>query len=287
MSVDLAAAEQFILREARLLDRRRFEHRFGNGSGGAVLAALLAYRNDDCGFGNALEPDLRGRSSQPVPLEHALRILDEIDGFDPDFVATACDWLASVSTEEGGVPFVLETVEDGPHAPWWEPTGKAYLNPTAGIAGLLYKHQIEHPWLEQATAFCWAALERDFEEIGQDDAISILEFLEHVPDRDRAEAMFVRLGRRIVDELVALDPAATGYVKSPLDYAPHPDRLGRRLFDDATIDAHLDALAAKQEPDGAWPITWEPPSAAAVHEWRGFWTIGALTRLDDYGRLGR
>jgi hypothetical protein len=285
MTVDFAAAEQFLLREGRLLERRRFEHRFRDGSAGAVFAALVAYRNDDGGFGNALESDLRGPSSQPVPLEHALDILDEIDSFDPELVGTGCDWLASVSTEEGGVPFVLETVEDGPHAPWWEPTGKAYLNPTAGIAGLLYKRRIEHQWPEGATAFCWNALDRDFDSIGPDDAVSLLRFLEHVPDRDRAEAVFERLGRRIVGELAALDPEASGYVKSPLDYAPHPDRLGRRLFDDATIDAHLEALSAKQEEDGGWPITWEPPSVAAVSEWRGVWTFKTLTRLDDYGRL--
>jgi hypothetical protein len=287
MSADLAAAEQFLLREARLLERRVFEHRFRDGSADAVARALLAFRNDDGGFGNALESDIRGRSSQPVPLERALELLDEIDAFDPEVVAAGCDWLASASTEEGGVPFVLETVEDGPHAPWWEPTGKAYLNPTAGIAGLLYKRGLSHPWLEPATAFCWTALERDFDSIGPDDAVSILGFLEHVPDRDRAEGAFERLGKRIVGELVAIDPEASGYVKSPLEYAPQPDRLARRLFDDATIDAHLDAAAAKQQEDGGWPITWEPPSAAAVNEWRGFVTLKVLTLLDDYGRLER
>jgi hypothetical protein len=97
--------------------------------------------------------------------------------------------------------------------------------------------------------------------------------------------MFDRLGERIVVELVALDPAASGYVKSPLDYAPDPDRLAHRLFDDATIERHLDALAAKQQDDGGWPITWEPPSVAAVSEWRGFVTLRALAVLDDYGRL--
>jgi hypothetical protein len=287
MSADLAAAEQFLLREARLLERRLFEHRFRDGSAAAVAGALLAFRNDDGGFGNALESDIRGRSSQPVPLERALDLLDEIDAFDPEVVAAGCDWLASVSTDEGGVPFVLDTVADGPHAPWWEPTGKAYLNPTAGIAGLLYKRGVSHAWLEPATAFCWTALERDFDSIGPDDAVSILGFLEHVPDRERAEAEFERLGERIVGELVAIDPEASGYVKSPLEYAPQPGRLGRRLFDDATIDAHLDAAAAKQQEDGGWPIAWEPPSAAAVNEWRGFVTLRVLTLLDDYGRLER
>ncbi len=284
MSADLAAAAEFVLREARLLDRHRFVHRFGDGAPEAVLAALLAYQNDDGGFGNALEPDLRGPGSQPVPLEHALKILDEIDLFDEDIVVRACDWLASVSTDAGGVPFVLETVADGPHAPWWEPTGEASPNPTAGIAGLLHKRAVDHPWLGRATDYLWDALEHA-DGLGADDAISVLAFLEHAPDSDRAEAVFERLSERILNELVALDPSTPGYVKTPLEFAPRPDALARRLFDDATIELHLDALAAKQEADGGWPITWEPPSAAAVHEWRGHTTIKWLEVLDDYGRL--
>jgi hypothetical protein len=285
MTVDLDAAADFMLREARLLDRRRFAHRFAGGDADAVVAALLPYRNDDGGFGNALEPDIRGASSQPVPVEHALRTLDEVDRFDAEVVGRACDWLASASTTDGGVPFVLPTVEDGPHAPWWESDGTASLNPTAGILGLLHKRGFDHPWIEVATEYCGRALVTDLPEVGPDDAVNILVLLEHAPDREQAEAAFATLGARIVGELAALDPAAPGYVKSPLDYAPRPDSIGRRLFDDATIEAHLDALAARQEADGGWPITWEPPSVTAVSEWRGFVTVRALGVLESYGRL--
>jgi hypothetical protein len=280
----LAKAGDFVLREARLLDRARFAFLFGGGLADAVLAALRPYQNADGGFGNALEPDIRGPSSQTVPVEHALRILDEIGRFDERFVGAACDWLASVAVDGGGVPFVLRTVEDGPHAPWWEPTGRASLNPTTGIAGLLHKRAFGHPWLHAATAYCWEALPGEITELGQDDTISVVVFLDHVPDRDRAEEIFAAVGERIL-EVVALDPDAPGYVKSPLDYAPRPESLARRLFDDATIDVHLDALAAKQQEDGGWPITWEPPSRAAVSEWRGYHTVRVLQVLDNYGRL--
>ena len=74
MSVDFVAAEQFMLREARLLERRLFAWRFRGGSAGSVTEAVEAYANEDGGYGNALEPDLRGPSSQPVPLERALEI---------------------------------------------------------------------------------------------------------------------------------------------------------------------------------------------------------------------
>ena len=285
MRVDFEAAKDLMLREARLLDRTRFAFRFGDGTATAVLAALTPYQNEDGGFGNALEPDLRGPSSQPVPVEHALAILDEIGRFDARIVGLTCDWLSSVSTEDGAVPFVLRTVADGPHAPWWEPTGRGSLNPTAGIAGLLHKGAVAHPWRTAATAYCWNALPENIPSLGQDDTISVVTFLDHVPDRARAEEVFSVLGERIRNELVALDPDAEGYVKMPLDYAPRQDSLARRLFDDATIELHLDALESRQQDDGGWPITWEPPSTAAVSEWRGFHTLRVLTILDDYGRL--
>jgi hypothetical protein len=285
MNEMLEAAEQFVLREARLLDRHRFAARFRGGPAEPVLAALLAYRNADGGFGHALEPDLRAAASQPVPVEHALQILDEVGRFDENVVTAACDWLESVSTEEGGVPFVLASVAEGPHAPWWVATGQASPNPTAGIAGLVHKHAVDHRWLARATDYCWRVLPERVDELGADDAISVLSFLERAPDRERAAPILHRLSERILGDLVALDPDAPGYVKSPLDFAPHPDRLARRLFDDSTIGAHLDALAAKQQEDGGWPITWEPPSVAAVNEWRGFMTIRWLDVLDNYDRL--
>jgi hypothetical protein len=281
VTADFAAAERFILRDARLLERRRFEWRFRDGSPDAVVEALRPYRNEDGGFGNALEPDIRGSASQPVPVEKAFEVLDEVDRFDPELVLPACDWLASISNADGGMPFVLPSVDDGPHAPWWESNGESDVNPTAGIAGLLRKHGVDHPWLAPATAYCFDALD-DLDHVGADDAISVLGLLEQSPEQD---AVFARLGEWILDRLVALDPATSGYVKSPLEFAPRPDALARRLFDNATIEAHLDALEARQQDDGGWPITWEPPSAAAVSEWRGFVTFRSLDMLRAYGRL--
>jgi hypothetical protein len=287
VSADLDSAREFVLGNARLLDRHRLSFRFDDAPAGAVLAALRAYQNEDGGFGHALEPDLRGPSSQPVPLEHALRILDAIDAFEPELVGSSVDWLASVTTPEGGVPFVLPTVNEAPHAPWWVPTGEASLNPTAGIVGLLHKRAVRHAWVDSATEYCWEALSRTTDDLGADDAISVLTFLEHVPDRDRAEDAFEQLGTRIRRDLVALDPSTPGYVKSPLEFAPRPESLARPLFDAPTIELHLDSLAARQEGDGGWPITWDPPTAAAIGEWRGFMTVMWLEVLDSYGRLSR
>jgi len=274
----------FVWRHARLVDRRRFAYFFDRGAAEAVVAAVAAYQNPDGGFGNALEPDIRGPGSQPVPTQHAFEFLEEVGALDHPMVGRACDFLVSIS-DGGGVPFVLPHVDDHPHAPWWVPEHAPSLNPTAAIAGVLHKAGVtHHPWLDAATEYCWREIPSST--AGGDDAVAIARFLDHAPDRRRAEGLFGAFGPKVAKEHATLDPAAEGYVKMPLDFAPTPSSLARAVFDDSTIDAHLEALAARQQPDGGWPITWDPPSEAARWEWRGEMTVRRLLVLRAYGRLG-
>lgn len=287
-------ASDFVWRNARLLDRQRFAHRFQGGLAAPVIAALGAYQNADGGFGNALEPDKRCPDSQPVDVEVALRVLDELDD-NADWrgvlwaalIEPVLDFLAGITTPEGGVPFVLPSVRAYPRAPWWdaEDHPPASANPTAAIAGLLLKHRVRHPWVERASDYCWRTIsEGATEEVHE--LATMLTFLETAPDRPRAERELVRIAERIfAARLVELDPEATGYVKKPLDWAPTPASWCCRLFDDRVIASHLDALAARQQPDGGWTISWPPVSPACELEWRGYVTVEALKTLRAYGRL--
>ena len=285
--ISLDAAERFLWLNARLIDRLRYLHLFKGGDARPVLDALRAYRNDDGGFGHALEPDLRGPVSQPAPVESALRILDETGaGHDP-MIGRACDYLLGITTDDGGVPFVLPSARDFPRAPWWE-TGDdppASLVTTPAIAGILHKLGVAHSWLERATEFCWRRL-ASFEAQHFYELRGALIFLDHVPDRERAEASFARIGPQMFERhLVELDPHAPGEIHGPLDFAPVPEAMARRLFADDLIAAHLDALAAAQQEDGGWLVNWPIWTPAAGLEWRGWATVHALTRLRASGRL--
>jgi len=284
---DLDAAERFVWLTARLVDRYRFAHLFRGASASRVLDALRPYQNADGGFGNGFEPDLRAPISQPVPVWNALMLLDEIGRFANPLVAAACDYLQSITTPDGGVPSVLPSARPYPRAPWWEPEDEppAALLATAGLAALLHKHRVERPWLAPATAFCWQRIDA-LEETSPYEMRMVLPFLEQVPDRARAERAFARVGPKLLEQgLVALDPQATGEVHFPLDYAPRPDSLARRLFADDLIETHLDALAAAQRPDGGWTFNWLDWNPATTLEWRGWITIDALKTLRAYGRL--
>lgn len=284
MDAILANAHDFILKNARLLDRQLFAYHFLGGSREAVLQALLAYQNPDGGFGNALEPDKRDPGSQPVDVQIAFQILEQIGAFDHPCVAQACDFLVGITTPEGGVPFALPSVMNFPRAPWWNVATEppASLNPTAALAGMLLAHGVQHAWLERAVPYCWKAIiESDSSEYH--DLLPMIAFLQHAPD-PRASHELERIRRRIeAQHLVSLDPAAIGYVHPPLDWAPTPQHWARGLFSDAVIQADLDRLLALQQSDGGWPITWQPVSTAVEQEWRGWRTVEALYTLSAYG----
>jgi hypothetical protein len=283
---DFDAAATFIAANARVIDRRRFERLFGDGDARPVRDAVAAYRNDDGGFGNALEPDCRAPGSQSQAVEMALRIMDEADAWDQALVRGACDWLTAVTPPEGGVAFVEPTLAGWPHAPWWvaEEGHPASVIATALIAGTLHARGFSHPWLDRATELVWTRIDT-LTDPGPYDMRAVFSFLQRVPDRDRAREVFGRVGPLILDrKLVTLDPQAPGEVHFPLDFAPEPDSLGRELFDEATIKAHLDHLAQAQLQDGGWMFNWLAWSPAAEREWRGFLTVDALRILRANGR---
>lgn len=105
---------------------------------------------------------------------------------------------------------------------------------------------------------------------------------------DRQRFAFLFLGAPaapvIAAKLVELDPGATGYVRKPVDWAPTPESWCRRLFDDQVLSTSLDALAAGQQSDGGWTISWPPVSPLVELEWRGAITINVLKTLHAYGR---
>ena len=281
---DMQRALEFIHREARVLERRIADTVFAGAPRDPVADALRAYRNPDGGFGWGLEPDKRVPASQPLDVEVAWQSLDWIGVAPTELVTAACDYLAGAGS---GVGCVTPAVREHPHAPHWaDAFHDAGLNPTASLAGYLWRWSIEHPWRGAATAFCWYLLD---EALPSDalTAVCVLRFLAHVPDRERAEAMVEALRPKLASiEWLQHEPDAAAYGVTPLQLVPEPGSPWRTLFPAGVIDAHLDALEKAQADDGGWMVTWPTIGPAAESEWRGRRTLEHLMVLRAYGRLG-
>jgi hypothetical protein len=283
--VDLDAAGRFIDEHGRLIDRRRFAALFRAAPAGLVADALRAYVNPDGGIG-ALEPDLRTASSQPIPVLYAFDILHEHGLRDDALTTGALDWLATIAAPDGGIPFVLATAGDAACSPWFEldDDPPSSLHMTSAVAGAALRLGLEHPFLDGATRFCWDRLP-DVDLGAGYEVRYVLDFLDAVPDRDRARAALEDLRRHIPATGMPVRGGAEGEVKSPLDLAPWPGHAARALFDDAVVEQDLDTLEGAQREDGGWTFAWPALNDTVLWEWRGGVTVQALRTLRDYGRL--
>jgi hypothetical protein len=271
---------EFIYATARVLEQRLFATLFEGAPATGVVDALGAYRNDDGGFGHGLEPDARAPASQPVDVWFAFDTLVAAGAPADELVLPACDWLATLGVP---VPIMLPSIRGYPQARHWRETAEfpPGLFGTIGATAALHALGVEHPWRAAATEWCLRELARD----PLDDAHTIswaLQLLQYVGDED----LIARVTRALPHaRYFHADPEDESYGLTPLTFAPTPESRWRTLFDEASIDAHLDWLAGKQDDGGGWDVTWEPPSEAARLEWRGILTVTNLRVLRAYRRL--
>ncbi|MFJ2610469.1 hypothetical protein ACIQOU_34165 [Streptomyces sp. NPDC091279] len=293
----LFRAEHFVWLTARVLEQRRFAHHFLNGDVDPVETALNAYRNEDGGYGHALEPDLRGPVSQPLHTGHALRVLDSIGRCGGQRAERVCRYLTSVSTADGALPAIHPSQRGYPTAPFLPVVDNppSELLATGPVVGLLHRNEVWHAWLFRATDFCWQAIDT-LKTSHPYEIEAAVAFLDSAPDRPRAEATADRLGRLVREHrLAVLDPdrpdafpVAPGYAPGehhfPHDYARTPGSLARAWFTDEEMSRSLDFLAAAQQDDGGWPIRWRSWAPGTALEARPMVTIEALGTLRAHGR---
>jgi hypothetical protein len=295
MSFDLKAAEEFMAAHARILDRRRLELRLGTTDPSAAVAALDGYRNPDGGYGWGLEPDLRSPESQPGAALHAFEVFEDIAPATAAQAVALCDWLDSITLEDGGLPFVLPLGMTAGSGPWWvdADTSGSSLQITAVDAAAALRvasHDAavaSHPWLERAIGYCMNAIES----MEEPPFAYVLSFSVQVADAlhesrpDETEQLLERLAPFVpADGKVPVRGGAEGETLNPLDLAPYPDRPARRLLEQEVISAELDRLESLQQDDGGWTVDFLKISPAGALDWRGYATVRAI---DILGRNGR
>jgi hypothetical protein len=291
MNVDLNAARSFMAAHARQLDRRRLEAVLGEGDAEALLAAVDAYRNPDGGYGWGLEPDLRAPESQPGGALHAFEALADVAPVTSPRAIELCDWLASATLPDGGLPFALPMTDPSGSAPFWanaDPTTSS-LQITAYVAGtahLVAAHDpavAGHPWLERATDFCITRAEAVDEApfaIELAATVRCLDAAHHA--RPETAALIERLGRFIPDDgRVPVTGGSEGETMRALDFAPRAGGPARGLFSPEVIDSELQVLADEQQDDGGWKVDFRSFFPTAELEWRGYMTVHAITLLRD------
>lgn len=295
---DRAAA--FLRTSARPLERALFEHDFEGAPPNAAEAALGAFRNDDGGFGRALEPDSRAPDSGALATSVALRHLADL-GASPDhpLVRGAARWLLdSLDPATGRWRILPEAARDFPHAPWWDQRDGALertfehfrLNPAGEVLALLWRFAPDASLDGPSRAFV-AAVREGVAPHDVNGHLNAVAFAAEpaVPAARRAEVLAVL--REVAPARVARTRSDLArYALAPLALAPTPDALLADLLRD-DVEMHLDVIEETQDEDGSWAPAWSWGDAfpdvwpQAEREWRGVLTLANLRALRAWGRL--
>ena len=276
-----------------MIERRLFQFHFEGDGPEGVFHAVYAYRNSDGGFGHGMEPDTASPESQPLLSIMALETLDEIGHLNADLILRDfMPYFESVTTEKGGIPWMLQPKSDYPCAEHFKTVKEwAALSTTAPLLGILGKYDIDIPWMQKAEAFVWKEIER----IGEKHVFCHLcvprrlQFLQYIKNRNKAEKALDDLKEWILaDGVLCTDKSDEGWglygKPHSLYYAPTPESILSPIFSQEIINADLDELINRQADDGRWD-TWYGLSEGMKLEWAGIQTLWTLKTLKNYGRI--
>ncbi len=290
---DYLKARDFILTNARMIERRLFQFHFENDSPKGVFHAVYAYRNPDGGFGHGMEPDTASPESQPLFSIMALETLDEVGYLSREIILNDfMPYFESVTTEKGGIPWMFRPKSNYPCEGHFKTVKEwAALSTTAPLIGILEKYKINIPWMQKAEEFVWS----EFERIKGKHAFCYLcvprwlTFLENTRSHDKAQQTINDLKKWILnDGIICEDRSDEGWglygKPHSLNYATSSESVLYSIFNKEAIELDIKELINRQKEDGRWD-TWYGISEGTKLEWAGIQTLWTLKTLKNYNRI--
>ncbi len=286
-------ARDFILTNARMIERRLFQFYFENGDVEGIFHAVYAYRNSDGGFGHGMEPDTASPESQPLFSIMALETLDEVGYLTKEIILDDfMPYFKRITTDKGSIPWMLRPVNDYPCAGHFKTVKEwAALSTTAPLLGILEKYEIDIPWMTDAEQFVWS----EFERIKEKHVFCYLcvprwlTFLKHTKSQNKAKKIIKDLKNWILtDGVICKDKSDDGWglygKPHSLNYASSSDSILYSLFTKEAIESDLKELISRQKDDGRWD-TWYGLSEGMKLEWAGIQTLWTLKTIKNYHRI--
>ena len=292
---------RYINEEARPLERSIFNYCFNNSSAEAILDSLEAFQNSDGGFGKGMEPDFKLIQSSPLATAIGLRHLSKIDNSEraQHMIAKAIGYLETTfDCGRKGWYSVPSTVNNYPHAPWWEfredinmtVIDYSFGNPTAELLGYLYKYKEYVNNLDVYSLIDYAIANLNKRtEFNSDHEIYCYIRMYNAMDQEFSDQIVNTL-KLAVSQLVNINQGEwMNYVPTPLKFI---EMTYKNFFgiEREFVDQNLDYLADKLEEEGKILPSWKWDKyleewEIAKTEWVGILTLEALLSLLKFNRI--
>lgn len=285
--------ENFIYTTARPIDVALYDFYFHEKAGHIVISALKEYQNEDGGFGNAIEPDMRLPHSTALGTWMAFQYIKETDITENnDVVQDAIKYfISSFDKEKSGWDIVCPEVDEYPHAPWWDYNTAmnhfGWGNPSAEILGLLVKYAPTN-----AVEIKELLKKRALERIQQVDPANFHEVfcfkaLYELCDEDLRSKLQEPLTKLILAAVNTNVTEWNGYVATPIKFVHSKGDPFLDLFDKELINENIEFIIKQisvdhWEPNWNWGDNYPDAWNIAKAEWSGHITVRNLITLKKF-----
>lgn len=276
MAVSLRKARDFVYSNGALWERALFGYLFEERPLAHLHQCWLAYKNPDCGWGNALEHDVRTPDSHPAALEFLLSVLRITQVPVRTLLDGTPTWLETQQEADGSLKNP-ESLREYPCAPWWHEWGGQRAPDS--IVGNLTGLGLATPALTEATRR-WVQANLTLDKVRENEwlfmAYHAHDYFWQVSDFPDVETF----RQATVDNLIACAEKLPEKQYSALfNFVMWPNSPISKAFPQHLITRSLDYVAETQQDDGHWN------DEHGLSQWFSWVTIGNLLALRNYGKL--
>ncbi len=257
------AVKRYLIDNGRKLDIALFNFYENNELVEDVANSLKEFQNEDGGFGNSLEPDLRLPNSSVLATTVALQYMGKINlSKDHPLIRTSMNCLYNeFIKDENRWINIPEIANEYPRAPWWQydacKSSPEWGNPSAEVLGYLIKYGQSNMSQSKIDIIFEKACVR-LNEIEQPEFHEVLCFTRLFDMIDGARQTTIKNTlNNLIKKCVEQDlDKPEEYRASPLTFIDSPDSPFIDLFDIETIDRALLQLKNEMLNDSHWEPNW-------------------------------
>jgi hypothetical protein len=292
----LEKAQDYVFNYGRPFEKELLDFHNNQGSKEAVISALEAYKNDDGGFGKALEADFRAQESSVLCTTFAMDILIDIGvTADHPVIRSAATYLTTNYHEDlKSWRLIPELPENYSHAPWWNQNKLAEVfnnfleNPRVKILGYMFEYPIlfANDLRTKLLELVLNYLQNRSVEISIDsiDCYLLLLDSKNLPTEVKA-TLFSRLCEMILASVEEDQEKWDLYAMKPLDLIKQKDSPFIKIMPDL-VQQNVEYYIKTQKDDGSWDPPWlwdngdDQGWQQAKIDWTGFVTLDRLKKLE-------
>ncbi len=284
----------FVEKNGRKLDYLLIRSLFEKGLDKEILFELLKYRNEDGGFGNALEPDAHLPQSSVLATNVAVSILKDIV-VEEDIIKGIIEfYISKFDSKTETFEFLPESVNDYPRAIWWNFDIKEEVNrfnPTPEVLGFILKnkHLTDFNIVLYVDNMIKDILARQSEYEADHSLYSVIRFYDYL-DETKQTLIVGGINSAIRKAMVLDESKWKEYVPQPFNFIVSKDH---NLYEEyeSILNKNLEYLIQSCSENSVWYPSWEWYQFSDIFNsttrnmWMGYLTYEKLKVLIEFKKI--